>query len=339
LNNSLVRGELGLRFYAAAPIVTADGYRLGTVNVIDQYPRELTDAQAQTLRDLAAVVADKLELQLEAIHAVRQERAAAARSQHLVRTLQRSLSPPRLPAVSWLQLATAYHPASIDDVGGDFYDFFRLNDGSYAMFIGDVCGKVARAAALTSLTRYTLRGAAIFEEDPAAVLAQLNAALLLEQQASGDRAVADPGDDELLCTVVYARLHPPRSPGDSALLTLAAAGHPAPMIVHSDHCVEEIACQGPMIGILAEPVYATAQVRLHSGDTLLLYTDGITDTRTPDGRLGRHGLSRILADGDTAPGAVIARLDTLLAGPDPDRRDDIAALALSMIAPGAEPPP
>jgi len=346
LNNSLVRGEFGLRFYAAAPIITADGHRLGTVNVIDRRPRQLTDAQAQALRTLAPIVADKLELRLQAIEAVAQERAAVARAEagqrrsaHLARTLQRSLSPPVLPAVAWLRLATAYHPASIDDVGGDFYDFFALPDGSYAMFVGDVCGKGARAAALTSLTRYTLRGAAIVEADPAAVLAQLNAALLLEQEASGDGAAPDPTDDELLCTVVYGRLYPPRKPGGSADLVLARAGHPPPLIVHPDHSVQAVACEGPMVGILEQPTFTAARLPLHPGDTLLLYTDGITDTRTLHGRLGQDGLTRFLTAGDTTPAAIISRLDTHLAGPDPTRRDDIAAIALTVVADPDEPNP
>jgi GAF domain-containing protein len=74
LEHPLVRGELGLRFYAAAPIVTSDGYRLGTVNVIDQAPREVTPEQTELLAQLAGLVMDHLELRLSAIHAVRAER-------------------------------------------------------------------------------------------------------------------------------------------------------------------------------------------------------------------------------------------------------------------------
>jgi GAF domain-containing protein len=76
MHHPLVRGELGLRFYAAAPIVSADGHRLGTVNVIDREPRALSDAQTAVLTDLAAVVMDQLELRLAALRAVRGEREA-----------------------------------------------------------------------------------------------------------------------------------------------------------------------------------------------------------------------------------------------------------------------
>ncbi|PSL52718.1 GAF domain-containing protein [Saccharothrix carnea] len=74
LDHPLVRGELGLRFYAAAPIITGDGHRLGTVNVIDREPREVTETQVATLTALAGIVADQLELRLAAIQAVRAER-------------------------------------------------------------------------------------------------------------------------------------------------------------------------------------------------------------------------------------------------------------------------
>jgi hypothetical protein len=72
-----VRGELGLRFYAAAPVVTSDGHTLGTVNVIDRQPRQVTEEQLSALSDLAAEVADVLELKLFALQAVRTERAMA----------------------------------------------------------------------------------------------------------------------------------------------------------------------------------------------------------------------------------------------------------------------
>ena len=71
----LVCGELGLRFYAAAPIRTHDGYRLGTVNVIDNRPREATKRQLSALEHMAAIVSDELELRLMVIRsAVAEER-------------------------------------------------------------------------------------------------------------------------------------------------------------------------------------------------------------------------------------------------------------------------
>jgi len=73
LEHPLVRGELGLRFYAAAPIRTHDGYRLGTVNVIDNRPREATERQLAALEHLAAMVSDELELRLMVIRSAAAE--------------------------------------------------------------------------------------------------------------------------------------------------------------------------------------------------------------------------------------------------------------------------
>ena len=73
LEHPLVRGELGLRFYAAAPIRTHDGYRLGTVNVIDNRPREASARQIQALEHLASMVSDELELRLMVIRSAAAE--------------------------------------------------------------------------------------------------------------------------------------------------------------------------------------------------------------------------------------------------------------------------
>jgi hypothetical protein len=73
MNNPLVRGEMGIRFYAAAPITTLDGYRLGTVNVLDTRSRTVTAPEADTLRDLAAVVMDELELRLSSLRTIQLE--------------------------------------------------------------------------------------------------------------------------------------------------------------------------------------------------------------------------------------------------------------------------
>ncbi|GAB7042207.1 MULTISPECIES: GAF domain-containing protein [Catenuloplanes] len=75
MDHPLVRGELGLRFYAAAPITTRDGHRLGTVNVIDSAPRDVTEDETTLLTDLAGLVAQHLELRLATLLAVRAEQA------------------------------------------------------------------------------------------------------------------------------------------------------------------------------------------------------------------------------------------------------------------------
>ncbi|NGP07353.1 GAF domain-containing protein [Rhodococcus sp. 14C212] len=133
--NPLVHGELGVRFYAAAPITTADGYRLGTVDVLDTRPREASPADLSVLEDLASVVMDLLELRLSALTTVRAERdprLQVERDRHvlaeLATTLQRTVLPPSLPAIEGIELACHYHAASSQQGGGNFYDVFHLGD-------------------------------------------------------------------------------------------------------------------------------------------------------------------------------------------------------------------
>jgi len=151
--NPLVHGDLGVRFYAAAQIVTRDGHRLGTVNVLDTKPREATAEEMQTLRDLAAIVMDELELRLAAIHEIQREQDRREGAEHLARTLQRSLSPSSLPRIAGLDTAVHYEPYAAAEIGGDFYDVYPLAPTRSGFFLGDVCGKGAAAAAVTSLAR------------------------------------------------------------------------------------------------------------------------------------------------------------------------------------------
>ncbi|MFD1271002.1 PP2C family protein-serine/threonine phosphatase [Streptomyces kaempferi] len=97
-----------------------------------------------------------------------------------------------------LDVAAHYHVASADEVGGDFYDLFPLSAGTWGFFLGDVCGKGAAAAAVTSLARYTLRAAAVYNPDPAAVLTNLNTVLNHEYH----------DQDPRFCTVIFGLLTP-----------------------------------------------------------------------------------------------------------------------------------
>lgn len=324
LANPLVQGHPGVRFYAAAPITTSDGQRLGTVNVLDTRPRRPTDAQLDALQDLAALVMDELELRLSAIRTVTAERDRRAEAERLARTLQRTLLPPALPTVPGLQAAAAYHTASAQEVGGDFYDLFPLNDGRWAFFLGDVCGKGADAAALTSLTRYTLRAAAIYDPDPCAALANLDTVLKGEYQGGSPR----------YCTAVFGALEPLAD--GSFDITLAGGGHPSALALRADGSVQPISTTGgQLIGMLPEPRFVQTTTRLLPGDGLLLYTDGLTEARTPDGAmLGEEGLMRHLATvGALTADDLLGSVEALLSRLGDGVSDDTALLALSVPSP------
>ncbi|MGI8792497.1 MAG: PP2C family protein-serine/threonine phosphatase, partial [Acidimicrobiales bacterium] len=238
--NSLVAGEFGLRFYAAAPLTTVDGHNLGTLCIIDREPRTLSEEERATLADLAALVMVDLELRRHAMAAVADEADLRATSERLAAVLQSSLLPPVLPAIPGVDIAATYRPAHHGKVGGDFYDIFPLPRSTWALVIGDVCGKGPRAASVTAAARYAIRGAAIDRPSPSAVLHCLNDTLLL-----------DPGfedeDDRPFCTVVYARLRPH---GRNFRLTVGCGGHPPQLILRRGGQVESAATPGTLVGAL-----------------------------------------------------------------------------------------
>lgn len=328
LDNSLVRGSLGLQFYAAAPLVTPDGYRLGTINVIDREPRTISDDEVATLRDLAAVVVDEMEVRRAALDRVRSERQLREqaerdkyRVERVARTLTQTLVPPRLPQVPDLEVASHHRPASADNVGGDFYDLFPVADGCWGLFIGDVCGKGVEGASLTALARHTLRAAAISDRDPAVVLGGLDAMIRL------DRADGDP---VRFCTAVYAEVQPC---ADGVQVTLANGGHPPVYVLRGSGEIEAVRRTGPLIGCLPDAEFSTVTLTLAPGDTILFSTDGLPDARL-DGRwLGDEGVRAHLAGCGPLPAAeLVADLRTLLTSCDSLLRDDIALLAISLAA-------
>ncbi len=323
--NPLVHGEPGVRFYAAAPIVTGDGYRLGTVNVIDTKPRAITEGEIETLRDLAAIVMDELELRLAALCEIRSEqelrregRAQQERAESLARTLQRTLSPPTLPGIDGLDVAVLYEPYAAEEVGGDFYDHFPLAAGRSAFFLGDVCGKGADAAAVTSLARYTMRTAGMLNEGPWATLADLNAALRMH----GPR-------DMQTCTAVYGEID---LMNGSAYVRLAVAGHPAPLIVRADGAVEVAPAHGTILGAFSDPAFHTCAISLAPGDALVAYSDGILDFDDSELEVDDAYIARLL---EGAPDASAqALVDRLWAGVQElgALRDDVAIMALRLEA-------
>ncbi|MGW5401384.1 PP2C family protein-serine/threonine phosphatase [Streptomyces sp. NPDC003952] len=334
-NNGLVTGPLAVRFYAAAPIITGDGHRLGTVNILDTKPRLITEDDTATLADLAAIVRDELEMRLAALNALRAEqerrieqeqaRERAERDtaaiQAFASTLQRTLLPPALPVIPGLELACHYATASPKDVGGDFYDVFPLDGTRWAFFLGDVCGKGPEAAAVTSLTRYTLRAAAQIDPDPDKVLASLNTALLLDASV-GTR----------FCTAVFGLLEPHEKEGFT--ITLATGGHPPAYHLRGQGKVESVHPKGGMlIGALAEARFASHTFHLAPGEGLLLYTDGLTEARTLGGKMiGEAGLTRFLT-ARTAPvsaAAIVEDTVALLDATPNGAGDDVALLALSV---------
>ena len=201
----------------------------------------------------------------------------------VARVLQDSLLPDRLPHLDEIELGAAYRPAGDgSEIGGDFYDAFPAHGGGIALAIGDVTGKGAKAAALTGLTRHTLRTAAMYEVQPSQILRTLNRSLLAQRNHRGK-----------YCTVALARL----IPGEGHVNAyVACAGHPLPLILRADGNVETVGHPGTVLGFVADPRLHDAPAQLRPGDALVLYTDGITEARTKTGLLGDERFAALVRD-------------------------------------------
>ncbi|NUT97401.1 MAG: SpoIIE family protein phosphatase [Saccharothrix sp.] len=275
--------------------------------------------QAQAQAEHAQAQAEHAQAQAEQAQA--QAEADRARLQEALAVLQRSLLPAALPAVPGLEAAAHYHTASTDQVGGDFYDLFPVGGGRWGFFLGDVCGKGPQAAAVTSLVRYTLRAAVLHDADPVAMLGTLNT-VLLEHYSPGDPR---------FCTAVVGILEP----GDgSCAVHLASGGHPPALVLRADDCCDVLATPGgTLVGVLPAPHFTPATTTLGPGDTLLLYTDGLTEARTgPDrDRYGEEALHAFATShAGTAPRALVEALKELLDGFGDGLDDDTALLAVGV---------
>ncbi|QWB21516.1 MULTISPECIES: PP2C family protein-serine/threonine phosphatase [Streptomyces] len=263
----------------------------------------------------------------EADEARRQAEADRARLADALTVLQRSLVPDSLPAVPGLETAVHYHTAAPDQLGGDFYDLFPVAGDRWAFFLGDVCGKGPAAASLTSLTRYTLRAAAHHDPDPAAALATLNAVLHERYTAGGDPRY---------CTCVFGIVEPGGDHGPT-VVRLASGGHPPALVLRSDGRAEFLHTRGGLlVGVVPDAPISTVETVLAAGDTIVLYTDGLTEARSGPHRDDLYGENALLAFGTdlapAAPGEVITALTGLLDGFGDGLNDDTALLALGVPA-------
>jgi sigma-B regulation protein RsbU (phosphoserine phosphatase) len=207
--------------------------------------------------------------------------------------------------------------ASTDEVGGDFYDLFPLADGRWGFFLGDVSGKGVEAAAVTALARYTLRAAAVYDPDPAAVLHNLNQVLYQEYR-----------EDARYCTVVFGILT--REPAGFRAV-IASGGHPEPLLLRADGTATHHPTKGRMVGVFPDSAYTNTTISVRRGDALVLYTDGVTEARTGN---QRYGVDAVLEfANDLAPAgasAVIEAFVGLLDGFGDGLEDDIAIMAISV---------
>ncbi|HET8603497.1 MAG TPA: SpoIIE family protein phosphatase [Marmoricola sp.] len=242
--------------------------------------------------------------------------ASEAHASALARTLQQTLIPPVLPTIPGLAVAAEYRPAGDGSVvGGDFYDIFQAGEDDWVAVIGDVCGKGAEAAVVTALARYTLRAAAVQDPSPARALELLNAAL---RRAETTR----------FCTVAMLRLTRIRGTWQ---VTTSVGGHPRPLRLDSRGDLTPLGHAGPLLGVLPAVDLPQDTTTAREGDTLVMYTDGVTEARNADDEFYgeerlRAALAATVRDETGDPAASL--LADVLGFQDNVARDDIAIVAL-----------
>ncbi|MDG4766617.1 SpoIIE family protein phosphatase [Solwaraspora sp. WMMD406] len=288
---------------AALPLRTAS--LRGAITFGCREPHQWTPAERALLSAVAELITQAA------------ERARRFETQHgTAQLLQRSMLPEQLPDLPLFRLAARYDPGvDGNSAGGDFYDAFRLPGDRLAVVLGDVAGHDVRAAALMGQVRAALRGLALAEPEPAAVLHGLDRLV----QSLG----AESRNEELFVTVLYGVLEPA-----TGQLDIASAGHPAPLVRRwSAECPQahfvELA-PGVPLGLTGDrrPI----RVELRPGDTLLLFSDGVVERRGQDLGVGLASLAAAIAATATSdPRNLCAVASAAVAG---TTDDDVAVLAV-----------
>jgi serine phosphatase RsbU (regulator of sigma subunit) len=249
-------------------------------------------------------------------------------------TLEQSLLPEAILPIQNLEVATRYLAAAEGHAaGGDFYDVVLTMAGTAVLIVGDVQGKGVEAATLTSTARHTLRTAALGGAGPAAMLHQLNLALLYGQ---AERLVATAGDPSIRFVTAAVVSLTPTEGGFRAVV--ASGGHPPVLVIHPEGAVDQLVVDGVLLGVFDDAHYDEVTVELGLSDIVVLYTDGVTEQRAqPDlfneiqlGRLVRNMRTARQADADAAAQLI---LDTVVGLSPREVRDDIALVVARVTGP------
>jgi sigma-B regulation protein RsbU (phosphoserine phosphatase) len=308
LANPLVSGDFGLRFYTAIPLTVSSGHNLGTLCALDTHPREVSDAEVDTLRDLAAIVVNELELRMAANRTIAAERELVERSEQLAVALQQIALPETLPQVPGWQISATYVPATTARIGGDWYDAFHLDDHTIALTIGDVSGHGLPAATCMGQIRNAIRAYAHQAQPPDAIARDLSS---LVHSLDGNHHA----------TLAYFTIDT-----DSGTYRAVNAGHLPPMLVNDGSCQRIPWPPAPPVGMGIDHAYVSIEGTLGPGEHLVLYTDGLIERR---GETIEDGIGRLAAvfAGAATHSQVMAAARSLFE--DRALLDDVAIVVLS----------
>jgi serine phosphatase RsbU (regulator of sigma subunit) len=191
------------------------------------------------------------------------ERNRLERELDVARGIQASLIPAGNPDIPGCSVASYWLAAR--QVSGDFYDFFQLRDGSWGIVVADVADKGIPAALFMALCRTILRAVAISRIDPAEALIRANE--IINQDTQSD----------LFVTVFYAIWEP-----EKQKICYANAGHNPPLLLRRDGSPKLLTAHGMALGVVPTITMKSHTIGFLPGDTLLLYTDGVTEAMNED---------------------------------------------------------
>ncbi len=307
-NDSQIEGGLAAQAAAGADLralmlvpITLAERAYGVLAVCADEPRAFTEREVRLLNELAGHAAN-------ALSNARQ----FARNRELADSFQHSVVAKGLPDLEGLELAALYRAAAGELVGGDFYDVWEFSDDRVAVVVGDVSGKGPRAAATTAMVRHMIEGLSAQSHEPAEIIEELNG-LLCTRLAEGS-----------LVTLFMAVYDP-----DAGSLTWCNAGHPPPLLLTEGGGMEQLAHPGPACGCLIDAEYRTFTSAFSRGDTLLLYTDGVTEARRDGEEFGHERLvSEAMKLNRSTPATISRGLYASVRGWSRGQVDDDVAIAV-----------
>jgi serine phosphatase RsbU (regulator of sigma subunit)/predicted ester cyclase len=244
------------------------------------------------------------------------EREHLEQELRVARRIQQASLPMEVPTLEGWQISPYYQPAR--EVGGDFYDFFELEDGRVGVVVGDATGKGVSAALVAAATSSMVRAVAqaLGSSSPGEVLAQVNETLVARIPSN------------MFVTCFYAVLDP-----ESAGLRYANAGHDLPYLRgRSSNDAEELSARGMPLGLMPEMSYEEKETVLDAGDSVLFYSDGLVEAHDPQ-RHQMFGFPRLraLVAGNAEKRSFVTLLIAELysfTGEEWEQEDDITLLTL-----------
>lgn len=322
-------------------LINAQDPQTGAVAPFDVYHQLV----AESLASQAALVLHNRKLRASEESLLRYKREL-----QIGRSIQMSFFPAELPELKGHELVASFKAAR--EVSGDFYDAFALPHGKVALVIADVCDKGVVAALFMALVRslvrafmqqhYYLAAQRMQAALPQAAAAQSHkgrrrskprpfpmddaAALLDVVRLTNAYIGSNHSHTHMFATLFFAVY----DPADGELLYVNC-GHVLPLVFDRAGITARLAPTGPAVGLRADARYATARVRLAAGDTLLAYTDGLTEARDPAGNLLREArVLELLAQEFPTAQALLAALETAVRDftGDGEPFDDVTLLAL-----------